>query len=177
MKVTRFFFDKKAVIDLMDAATRKGMSRAGAFLRKRARSSLRRRKRTSAPGHPPSVHSTDPFATLKNILFFYEPAKRTLVVGPVRLNQTDFLNGIRQQGTVPQLHEFGGVAGIVERSWGGQKWFRHDNRRTLRPGQITRVRTAHYPPRPFMAPALEAELAAGTIPKQWSASVQGGVAA
>ena len=73
MRAKQLFFDRRLVQNRMSKANRKALSKAGAFIRRRARSSLRRRKRVSAPGQPPSVHSTDGVATLKNILFAYEP--------------------------------------------------------------------------------------------------------
>ena len=73
MRMKDFFFDRQAVKGRMTKANRKALSKAGAFIRRRARSSLRRRKKSSEPGRPPSVHTSDRVATLKNILFAYEP--------------------------------------------------------------------------------------------------------
>lgn len=177
MEVRQFFFDRKAVTDAMEKSNAKALSKAGAFIRRRAQSSLRRRKSVSEPGSPPSVHSTDRIATLKNILFFYDSSAGRLVVGPVGLNQ-------RQQSwitmgniTVPQLHEFGDVMVIREWSWnGGRTWtrqdlrFRHTSRKRKEVyNWIERRRRAVYKPRPFMAPALAAELE--NIPKAWQGSM------
>src|SRR5690606_6172596 len=54
MKITELFFDRKAVTSRVDKATRKVLSRFGAFVRRTARSSIRKRKKTSQPGSPPS---------------------------------------------------------------------------------------------------------------------------
>jgi hypothetical protein len=59
-----FFFDRQSVIDRMTKANRRALSKVGAFIRRRARSSLRRRKRRSQPGSPPSVHSRDSVAAV-----------------------------------------------------------------------------------------------------------------
>src|SRR5690242_12299768 len=91
MHLRDLFFDRKAVVDATTVAERKALSRIGAFVRRRARSSLRRRKRVSRPGEPPSVHSKDDTANLKNILFAYEPSHRRVVIGPVGLNQVNSL--------------------------------------------------------------------------------------
>lgn len=177
MEVTKFFFDRQKIIDKLGKANARALSRAGAFIQRRARSSLRRRKSVSSPGSPPSVHSTDSVATLKNILFVYDPSDQRLVVGPVALNQ-------RQQSwitlgnvTVPQLHEFGDVMVIREWSWNqGRTWSRQDLRvrHTSRHRKdvynfIERRRRAIYKARPFMAPALEAERE--NIPKAWQGSL------
>jgi len=137
---TATFFDAKKLIQSVDRATRKALSRAGAFVRKRARYSIRKRKKVSAPGKPPSSHA----GNLRTILFAYDAATRSVVIGPMVLNK-------QEDPPIPNLLEFGGRA--VRRRKGGK-------RKTLR-----------YRPRPFMGPALEAELAKGGIPKQFRNAV------
>ncbi|RMF73572.1 MAG: hypothetical protein D6744_15450 [Planctomycetota bacterium] len=155
MRMKEFFFDKKSVKDRVSKANRKALSKAGAFIRRRARSSLRRRKKASQPGRPPSVHTSDRARTLKNILFAYEPLTESLVVGPVKLNQKTLLGPDLGDTTVPQLHEFGATVTIRKMSRGRRR-------------KPVRVR-AKYPPRPFMGPALEAEQ--DHIPDAWSGNV------
>ncbi|MEQ8785135.1 MAG: hypothetical protein RIC55_02515 [Pirellulaceae bacterium] len=145
MRATQAFFDRQKVQARVDRAERRVLSRAGAFIRRRARSSIRRRKRTASPGQPPSAHSTDRAATLKNILFAYEEQSQSVVIGPVKLNG--------QKGHVPRLLEEGGTA-TIERRRGKQ-----------------RVRVvAHYHAFPFMGPALEAE--APKFPDLWRDQVR-----
>src|SRR5690242_5646943 len=85
-KQKRLFFDRALVRREIGAANAAALSRHGAFVQRRARSSLRRRKAPSLPGMPPSVHTSDNYATLKNIWFAYDPARQSVVVGPLRLN-------------------------------------------------------------------------------------------
>jgi hypothetical protein len=66
LKIVDLFFDNPAVMQRMDAATNRVLSKAGAFVRRAAMSRLRRRKRYSLPGESPSVHSTDPVANLRS---------------------------------------------------------------------------------------------------------------
>lgn len=74
------FFDGKKVMNAVDKAARNALSRFGAFVRQRARSLIRSRKRASLPGEPPSSHT----GYLKNNIFFsYEPASQSVVIGPV----------------------------------------------------------------------------------------------
>ena len=47
------FFDRARVINTVDRTTRRNLSRFGSFVRQRARSSIRARKRISEPGLPP----------------------------------------------------------------------------------------------------------------------------
>ena len=168
MRMKDFFFDRQAVKDRMTKANRKALSKAGAFIRRRARSSLRRRKKRSEPGQPPSVHTSDRVATLKNILFAYEPQAETLVVGPVKLNRQALLGPQLGSTTVPQVHEFGATVKIREAKVGNQ-W--RSGRRRIRRGQPVRVRQVKYAERPFMGPALEAEQE--HIPDAWSGTVGG----
>jgi hypothetical protein len=131
----QFFFDRQIVIDAVGRAGAKNLSKAGSFIRRAARSSLRRRKKVSPPGEPPSVHTQDRVATLKNIWFVFEPRQRSVVVGPLKLERSRLEGSNRP--TVPALHELGGFAVVTNRK---------------------RKRRAKYPPRPFMGPAMEREL-------------------
>jgi hypothetical protein len=138
-KITKLFFDKKAVRDKVDAGTRRVLSKFGAFVRRTARGSIRKRKKPSPPGQPPSSH----VGLLKKFIFFgYEPAKRSVVIGPVRLSQ-------QGRGEAPHLLEYGGT-GTVQRK--GKR----------RRGKIRA--------RPFMAPAAEKEHP--KLPAMWRDSVR-----
>jgi hypothetical protein len=123
------FFDRKAVINAVDKATRKVLSRFGAFVRTRSRSSIRKRKKVSAPGSPPSSHA----GLLKKFLFFaYDDSRKSVVVGPVRIG------GTVDPDALPAL-EHGGESVIEERKGGKRK-------------------RISIKARPFMGPALAKEL-------------------
>ena len=115
MQAKNLFFDRAMVRREVGKWNAAALSKAGSFIRRRARSSLRRRKKPSAPGTPPSVHSSSAVATLKAILFAYDRANMSVVVGPIRLNQKHFLGPQLISGTVPSTHEFGGEVGIREK--------------------------------------------------------------
>ena len=136
------FFDRAAVTGAVDKATRKVLSKFGAFVRTGARHSLRRRKGTSDPGKPPSSH----VGLLKKfILFGYERQRRSVVIGPMRLNQ--------KVGDAPEALEYGGVATVVE-----------GTRRKRRRRRI-RIKA-----RPFMGPAFER--VQPKLPAMWADSVR-----
>ena len=98
MRITQLFFDREAVARRLDAATRKVFSRFGAFVRRTARNSIRRRERPAPAGSPPSSHN----GLLKKFIFFgYDPGARSVVIGPARLDQ-------RGRGSAPALLEHGG---------------------------------------------------------------------
>lgn len=77
------FFDRAGVRDRLTKTTHRALSKAGAFVRRGARSSIRKAKKISSPGQPPKSHT----GRLKDFIFFFmNPAKLNVVVGPVRLN-------------------------------------------------------------------------------------------
>lgn len=122
------FFDRPAVIKLMDAKTRQGLSRFGAFVRQRARASIRSRKKISAPGSPPSSHA----GTLKRLIFFgFDETSRSVVVGPLLFSNKT------------------GNAGAQTLEEGGQVTT------ATRDGKTA---VLIYKARPYMKPAFDAEL-------------------
>lgn len=141
------FFDRDAVIKAIDRAERSKLSKAGSFVRRRVRSSIRKRKKVSAPGQPPSSHDG---MYRKSILFGYDQDTGSVVIGPsARFGNSE----------VPTLLEFGGtVTGtrlVPVESGGG----RDDGGRFIaRTTRLKRVKgTFTYAARPHMGPALEAE--------------------
>lgn len=60
------FFDTDRVKRAADMATRKNLSKAGAYVRTAARSSIRTRKAISPPGQPPGSHT----GLLRKFIFF-----------------------------------------------------------------------------------------------------------
>jgi len=92
------FFDRQAVISKVDAATRRVLSRFGAFVRQRAKSSIRKRRKPAPPGFPPSSHT----GLLKKFIFFgYDTGRKSVVIGPAKL-------GGKGRGQAPSLLEYGG---------------------------------------------------------------------
>lgn len=99
------FFDRQAVISKVDAASRKVLSKFGAFVRRSAKSSIRKRKKPAPPGSPPSSHT----GLLKKFIFFgYDTDARSVVIGPTRLNQ-------KGRGEAPPLLEYGGKTTLKRR--------------------------------------------------------------
>jgi len=106
--IKRMFFDRQAVISKVDAATRRVLSKFGAFVRRSAKSSIRKRKKAAPPGQPPSSHT----GLLKKFIFFgYDAARPSVVIGPTRLNQ-------KGRGEAPPLLEYGGKTTLKR---GGKK--------------------------------------------------------
>lgn len=128
MRITRLFFDRPAVARAVDRAKRVVLSRAGAFIRQRSRTSIRPRKGSASPGTPPHSHEG---SLRRLILFGYDPRSDSVVVGPV---------GFRRS-VAPRVLEFGGKTTVASRRRGAG-----DARRTIR-----------IAARPYMLPALEKE--------------------
>lgn len=149
---TKFFFDRPAVTTAVDQGAKRSLSKFGAFVRQRAKTSIRkapmadaetgdvvrgRRKKgarvrpaVSRPGSPPYSHEG---SLRRLILFAYDPAARSVVVGPVPFKNVE----------APRLLEYGGT--VTRRGKDGQ------------------TRTLHYRPRPFMNPAFQAELSSAAF--------------
>lgn len=143
------FFDSSAILKAMDKASRKALPKAGAFVRRRARSSIRkapkvdvatgkvtrgRKKKGAAtrdaiaqPGKPPYGHGDQ---KLKRLIFFaWDQSTRSVIIGPAKFENA--------RGAGPQFLEDGGGTVLTNRK--GKR------------------RSVHYAGNPFMNPALEAE--------------------
>jgi len=149
----RMFFDTTEVMAAVDKATRRVLSRFGAFVRRRARSSIRKRKKASEPGKAPSSHGE---GLLRHYIFFnYDPKAQSVVIGPERLHQ--------KSGDAPPALEYGGPSRIMvggKRQDGRGNWVR-----------MWRVkRTVQIRARPYMGPAFEYEQRE-SLPKMWRDSV------
>lgn len=147
-----YFFDREAVMGRVEKARLRMLSKAGAYVRTSARSSLRRRKSVSQPGSPPSVHSTDDYASLKNILFVYDPASDSVVVGPLLVERQSQAI-VAASSTVPGLLERGGSVTVRQRQQRDGSW---TNVRRFTIGKAAqRTQTIPIAARPFMLPALK----------------------
>lgn len=78
------FFDRSTVLSRVDRATRKVLSKFGAFVRQTARNSIRKRKSISDPGQAPSSHTG---LLKRHIYFVFSPETESVVIGPVLLNK------------------------------------------------------------------------------------------
>jgi hypothetical protein len=150
----RSFFDPNAVLSVVDRERQGVLSRAGAFVRRDAKGSIRQGKKPSKPGKPPHSHTGE---LADRIFFAYDAADGAVVIGPEKLNQVYFDgDGQPLSGPVPEVLEEGGDIQVLE-VWlpRAQKWVRADlrSRRKLA-GRKTRLRRIHIEARPFMGPAL-----------------------
>src|SRR3990172_9517508 len=126
VQVTSLFFDHHAVTSRVDAATRRALSKFGAYVRADAKRSIRKasNSKPSAPGQPPKSRR----GTLKrHIYFHYDPIKQSVVIGP------ELLPRARKDNLI--MLEHGGRRRMTLPSYGG----------AIR-------RLARYPARPFMDP-------------------------
>ena len=113
-EIKKLFFDRQAVTRRMEPAKRKVLSKFGAFVRRTAKGSIRRRKKPAPPESPPSSHT----GLLKKFIFFgYDPGRGSVVIGPVRLDQ-------RGRGEAPSLLEYGGATTLMRRGKRRQTTYR-----------------------------------------------------
>jgi hypothetical protein len=97
------FFDRERVKRAMDRATFRVLSKFGAHVRQRAKTSIRKRKGISPPGQPPHSHT----GLLRQFIFFaYDADRKSVVIGPTLL---------RSGSEVPRLLEYGGETTILKR--------------------------------------------------------------
>lgn len=120
-KTKEFFFDRPRIKNMTDEATMKGLSKSGAYIRKvmiRIQRRVGKKGKPSAPGEAPKFRNVNnEYVSLRNIRFIYSPENKSVVVGPVKLNQLQHAGGVIGNfatGTVPAVHQFGGRVGIRE---------------------------------------------------------------
>lgn len=129
IKIKESFFDRAAVIGLVTKEQKKALSKSGAYIMTAARRSMRKRKKASKPGSPPSSHT----GKLRNlVLFGYDAQRDSVIVGPVGFSGS----------VAPQLLEHGGYHDIFLYYYRGKKVYKR----------------VYVRPRPYMAPALASEI-------------------
>lgn len=155
------FFDRNKVVDAVEKGRRKALSKAGAFVRTRARTSIRYRNQSSSAGQPPSGHRSMMWmkkkkdgtvkpqlsSPLREFMFFaYDESSKSVVIGPALLNSTAARHAEPQGGeTVPEVLEQGGVVRV--------------------PGR----KAMRISARPYMQPAYQAERT--SIMAAWANSI------
>jgi len=162
MRMKSLFFTSKAVTSRVDAATRRVLSKFGAFVRRTAKGSIRKRKKASEPGQPPSSHT----GLLKKFIWFgYEPNEHSVVIGPAKLTS--------KNSDAPEKLEHGGFLRLLQdtvlRVGGSGRdakgRFTQGRRKKILKG--TKISIAA---RPYMGPAMDKEKP--TLPSLWSGSLK-----
>lgn len=129
LKAKNFFFDRGVVLRAVNRAKRTALSKAGAFIRRTAKSIIAPRKRVSRPGQPPSSHT----GLLKRLIYFaWDPGSESVVIGPERADR---------MGQQPSVLEFGGRSTVTRHRRGRVE--KHD---------VT------IDARPYMGPAMQENL-------------------
>ncbi len=82
--IKSLFFDRPGIIEALGKGRAAALSKAGAFVRTRGRSKLRRRKASAPANQPPSSHD----GSLKDKTYFsYDPQSRSVVIGPAKFKK------------------------------------------------------------------------------------------
>lgn len=164
---TKFFLDRAELARKVEKGRLRVLARFGAFVRRSAKSSIRKRKATSKPGQPP----TDRKGDLKRLIVFgVDPATRSVVVGPLV-----FTGARRQRRMAQELLEYGGtVPGDGRAVWLTNEPGRDATGRFVSEGRRKVVfdGSLRYRPRPFMGPAFAKETANSKLAPLLSNSVR-----
>lgn len=141
----RYFFDRPEVIAKLQKAERIALSGTGAYAMTLVRRSMRPGGKSglnSKPGEPPRWHTK---LLRDHILFAYDEAKNSVVVGP------RVLNG-RKTRYVPALLQFGGKTVVDEKVLVETRKLRGRGRKEIWKSTGRRI-TARIAPRPYVGPA------------------------
>lgn len=156
LRVTQWFFDSAHVVARVTEPHRRILSKIGAYVRRSARSSIRKRNRPAPPGSPPSSHAG---LLRQHIYFSYDPVDENVIIGPALLDMGNDEDGRPAAGTVPQTLELGGGMVVIESELRPGRWRRLPRRERRKFSHLpTRRRVVKIEPRPYMRPALEANL-------------------
>lgn len=153
LKMGPLFFDSRKLIAAMDRAKRKVMSSQGAFVRRKAKTSLKSRRKASAPGQPPRVHGRD--SHLRRLIFFvYDPIEEDVIIGPEAISRKRGFTSNEFGKTTPQRLEGGGPVILNEVFLRKDGWIKVDGQFARRWEGRKRSRRTTVAARPFMNPAL-----------------------
>lgn len=127
------FFDRPAVMRMMTQRERSMLSRFGAYVRQRAKSSIRhsRNNEISEPGDAPKGHTGE---LRRKIYFAADPGRRSVVIGPTLFGS--------KTGEELSALEQGGMSTMTESAGGAAR----------------KRRRVYVRARPFMLPAFQSEL-------------------
>lgn len=179
LDVKKAFFDRQKIEKAIGRANAKAMGDALRAIRQEARQSLLRRKTKPSPPNGPPYTRTTGQMNLKFILYYYDKATQTGVVGPIKFNgKTLDGAGRALSNTLPAFMEFGGSANTAEYQWLdtntnviNKRFQRYDQlKKSSRKSSRAinkRVRRVVYKPKPFMGPALQKTNDEGLILDAW----------
>lgn len=158
---TKFYFDKKAVIDAVGKAEAGVMGRKGALVRTIMKRSMKKKKGHAPEGQPPYRHRGD----LAKIEFAFDPKRHSIVVGPLKLGNSNAPETLDKGGMVKVRGVFnyrGQFVPLYLMSIRGRLG-------AIQSGKVV-VRLAEVKPRPFSQPALKAALP--YLAKPWKGKVK-----
>lgn len=148
------FFDQDKVKQSLNEATYQNLLKAGAYIMRTAKQSMRFSKKSADPGKPPKAHVGLIKEGERSVIFGYDFDARSVVVGPTPINKPT---------GAPRTLEFGGDVMFTRRWRKGKRG---------KPGWSWDVSPypVHISPRPFMDPAMKENLP--KFPALWANSVR-----
>lgn len=164
------FFDRKAVMNGVDRATRKVFSKFGAFVRTRSKTSIRKRKGSAPPGKPPYSHK----GQLKRLIFFaFDKDRQSVVIGPTLIDRPTGAPETLEHGDTVRLTVSEPIRKSTRPTTPAQRAaYRRliQERRITPPTRRKVTKQVTYKPRPYMQPAFDAELPG--LPALWKDSIR-----
>lgn len=168
-EIRKSFLDTDRVRAAMARGKKRGLGKFGGRVRLRSKHSIRKRKKSSAPGEPPSAHQS---GGLRLIFYAWDDATESVVVGPI-----NFKSKYIGEGVVPKLLELGGeITRLVPEKRADGRVASDAQKAAFRrkiedgsivvPDRLRKSVTFHYRGNPYMNPALEAE--APNFPKSFA---------
>ncbi len=160
IEMKKLFFDRPGMIKHKDRATTRFLVKAGAFVRRSARSAIRKSKKSSAPGQPPR----DKTKRLKGSILFGLDTVRgrpSVLIGPTKLDSKN-KNVRAVRNPISEILEKGGEVEVHEEQHRDGTWHQIRERRMplfLSANMQTRWRRVTVQARPYMLPALRSNQA------------------
>lgn len=173
------FFDRQAVIRAVERGRRDALSKAGAYVRQRARTSVRRPRRAKLDDLSPQARAAWELAARRALRRGQPPPK--LPFAPSRPGEPPRTpTGILRRTILFVYDKTTGSAVIgpydLNLGTGAPRTLEYGGQATIsrRIGGKPVTRTVAIAARPYMRPALAKEIAKGTIPKAFRDSIRGG---
>lgn len=159
-EIRKSFLNTERVRAAMARGKKRGLGKFGGRLRLRSKHSIRKRKKSSPPGEPPSAHQS---GGLRLIFYAWDDRTESVVVGPINFKSKNI-----GEGVVPKLLETGGeiTRAVPVKNEKGRIASDAQKAAFVRkikdgsivvPDRLRKSMTFHYRGNPYMNPAYEDE--------------------
>lgn len=160
-----WFFSGERVIRLITVGQVRALSKIGAFVRQRARTSIRKSNSPPVPGQPPRSR----IGTLRNLLYFaYDPDAQTVVVGPAAVGVAEAPRLLEEGGEVTRLLPARQTRKAYTTTQAAAYAAKVRSGQLVPPPRAKTSVSVRYNRFAYMGPALRKEIAAGTMARAFA---------